>query len=249
MDMRLSPDDGISRLHPLVLVPLGEVVDVRYEAMCRAIAECQRVDEVKEIHDKALALELYARQALNRDAERAAAEIRVRAEKRAGRLLREMAKTGARATSQTANPSGKTLLAPCEEGSLPTNYADAPPPPQKLAELGISYDQSSRWQKLDTIPDEQFEAVLADREAPLTTAYLMTKVPGYQPPPEPVSPLAGVPMETVMLIGFFREFAHSKLPGYDVPAAMAHIKPHNRDDLEQWTALLGDFLERVRGEL
>ena len=49
-----------------------------YEAMCRAIAECQRVDEVKEIHDKALALELYARQALNQDAENTAKEIRLR---------------------------------------------------------------------------------------------------------------------------------------------------------------------------
>lgn len=34
-----------------------------YDRMCSAIAECHRVDEVKDMHDKALAMELYALQA------------------------------------------------------------------------------------------------------------------------------------------------------------------------------------------
>ena len=59
---------------------------VRYDAMCRAIAEAHAVDEVKDIRDKARAIEMYARQAQNTEAERQAAEIRFRAERKCGEL-------------------------------------------------------------------------------------------------------------------------------------------------------------------
>lgn len=42
---------------------------VRYDAMCRAIDAAHKVDEVKDIRDKAIALEHYARQAQNTDAQ------------------------------------------------------------------------------------------------------------------------------------------------------------------------------------
>jgi hypothetical protein len=61
---------------------------VRYDAMCTAIAAAIEVDEVKDIRDRAMALACYARQAQNREAERRAMEIRVRAERRAGELFR-----------------------------------------------------------------------------------------------------------------------------------------------------------------
>ncbi|MGH8600660.1 MAG: hypothetical protein ACRET1_08340, partial [Burkholderiales bacterium] len=74
----------------------------RYDEMCHAIAECESVDEVKDIHDKARAVEIYLRQAGNLEAEMTAARIRIRAERRSGELLKLLAK----ATPQTANPSG-----------------------------------------------------------------------------------------------------------------------------------------------
>ncbi len=45
-------------LKPVVAAaPTNEgALDARYTDMCRAIAECYRVDEVKQIRDKALAL-------------------------------------------------------------------------------------------------------------------------------------------------------------------------------------------------
>jgi hypothetical protein len=57
---------------------------VRYDAMCRAIDAAYEVDEAKAIRDQAIALEVYARQASNTEAERKASKIRLRAERKAG---------------------------------------------------------------------------------------------------------------------------------------------------------------------
>lgn len=72
--------------------------------MCRAIAECHSVDEVKDLHDKARALEIYAKQAMNVEAERKATEIRLRAERRAGELMAALR----RIPPQKANPNGRS---------------------------------------------------------------------------------------------------------------------------------------------
>jgi hypothetical protein len=104
------------------------------------------VDEVKDIRDKARAIEMYTRQAQNTEAERQAIEIRLRAERRCGELLipREMAK-GARGSGSNQH-------------EVRSHDVSAPP----LADLGISHNQSSQWQKLAAIPDEEFEADLKD---------------------------------------------------------------------------------------
>ncbi len=70
---------------------------VRYDAMCRAIAEAHAV-EVKDIRDKAMALETYARLANNTEDERRVAEIRIRAERECGELLRDTEKAQGRRT-------------------------------------------------------------------------------------------------------------------------------------------------------
>lgn len=62
---------------------------VRYDAMCRAIDLAYEVDEVKDIRDKAAALQHYARQANNVEAEQRACQIRLRAERKAGQLLKD----------------------------------------------------------------------------------------------------------------------------------------------------------------
>jgi hypothetical protein len=65
---------------------------VRYDAMCQAIARAYEVDEVKEVRDQAIALEHYLRLAKNVEAERQCCEIRLRAERKAGELLKKMDK-------------------------------------------------------------------------------------------------------------------------------------------------------------
>jgi hypothetical protein len=129
---------------------------VRYDAMCRSIDEAHRVDEVKDIHDKALALEAYAKQAKDHDAERKVTEIRLRAERRCGQLLRERDK----AKGATEPGTNRGL----------TRSHDETASPKTLSDLRISKAQSSRWQKLANIPKAQFEASFAKPDAKPSTA-------------------------------------------------------------------------------
>lgn len=104
-------------------------------------------DEVKDIRDKAIAIQMYARQAQNVELERQACEIRLRAERRAGQLLGEMEKAkGAR-----GNPGG--------QGAKVVRSDDTTA--QTLPEMGITRDQSSQWQKLAKVPEQEFVACKA----------------------------------------------------------------------------------------
>jgi hypothetical protein len=138
---------------------------VRYDAMCAAIEAAYQVDEVKDIRDKALAIETYTRLAHNTEAERQACMIRLRAERKAGQLLRDMEKAkgvlrqGVELPRSTDTTTGKTL-----------------------AELGVSKDQSSNWQKLADIPEEQFEAALADVTTKPTTSGIINAAKPFAPP-------------------------------------------------------------------
>jgi hypothetical protein len=124
---------------------------VRYDAMCQAIAAAYEVDEIKEIRDKAAALEHYARQARNTEAERQCAEIRLRAERRAGQLLRQMDK---------AKGSAQSGVGRRGENGMRSESTTT------LRELGITKDQSSQWQRLAAIPEAEFESALAGPDKP-----------------------------------------------------------------------------------
>ena len=145
---------------------------VKYDAACQAIAECKRIDEVKDWTDKAAAIEAYGRMSKNYDIERDAAEIRVRAERRLGQLLLEMPKNSG------AKGRGKSALVTDE---------DTP----KLGDAGISYDLSARAQSLARIPEEQFEQTLGEhrQEQKKVTGRMMTKLAkqaaAVEPPPPP----------------------------------------------------------------
>jgi hypothetical protein len=121
---------------------------IQYDAMCLAISAAYAVDEVKQLLDQATAIEVYARQSNNIEAERQACEIRLRATRRLGVLLEARAKAKG---GQPKNPS-----------------RGASTSPKTLSDLGISYDQSARAQRLAAVPEPQFEAAIKAPGRPST---------------------------------------------------------------------------------
>jgi ParB family chromosome partitioning protein len=109
----------------------------RYEAARFALAEAHRIDEVKDIRDKAIAMQEYAKQAKDTEMLQHATEIRLRAERRAGELLKDLGER--RGGDHRSNSSG-------DEFDLPSNK-----------KLGITDNQSSKWQKLAALEDDKFE--------------------------------------------------------------------------------------------
>ncbi len=132
--------------------------------MCLAIAECHRVDEVKDIRDKAMALEVYARQSMNIDAERLAAAVRLRAERRAGQLLTELRRSpvygGGDTTPRSADVAERS------------EYREA------IERAGISPRTATRFQEFATVPEEVFEAHLGNVAAKPSVNGIMRAVNG-----------------------------------------------------------------------
>lgn len=137
---------------------------VRYEQARFALAECQRVDEVKNIRDKAEAMAAYGRQAKDTELVQWATEIKVRAERKAGELLAQSFESGERARSGGAMKKES--------------------PPSTLSDIGISKDQSSRWQSLAQMSEEHFETAVAtakDTAGQVTTAFMLREAARAKP--------------------------------------------------------------------
>ena len=150
---------------------------IRYEAARTALAEAHRVDEVKDIRDKAEAMAAYARQAKDQELILWATEIKVRAERKAGELLAATAASGER-----AGQSEGGIRATAERwGNSSLDTTSYPP---TLSDMGISKDQSSRWQSLASMTDEHFETAVAtakETAGQVTTAFMLREAKGIQP--------------------------------------------------------------------
>lgn len=135
---------------------------IKYDAARFALQQAVAVDEVKDIRDKAQAMALYAKQAKDTELVQWATEIKVRAERRAGQMLAELG----------LKPGPKTI----SSSVLP---------------IEISKTQSSRWQKLAAVPEDQFEqAVAAAKEVAgeVTTAAMLRVERALNPKPQSTKP-------------------------------------------------------------
>lgn len=141
---------------------------VRYEAARTALAEAHRVDEVKDIRDKAEAMAAYARQAKDSELIQYATEIKVRAERRCGELLTATEKrNGGHAMKARSNDSTKV--------------------PPTLGDMGLTKDESSRYQQLAAMPAEHFETAVATAKATageVTTAFMLREAGKHRATPK-----------------------------------------------------------------
>lgn len=123
---------------------------VKFEAVKQALAEARSIDEIKQIRDKAEALRLYVKQQGDGlEMQNDIAEIKLRAERRAGELLAEMDK------AKGGNPQFQSILETTGSTMLPV----------VLEDLGIDKFQSSRWQLEAEVPLEEFERHVAEIKA------------------------------------------------------------------------------------
>ena len=107
----------------------------------RALAAASTLEDVMQIRDKAEALRVYVKAAAaGLEAANAAAEIKLRAERKAGEMLAAM--DDSRGRNQHTKEDGNTEL------------------PSSLDDLGIDKMQSSRWQREAKVPEEEFEAYI-----------------------------------------------------------------------------------------
>jgi hypothetical protein len=119
----------------------------------RMLDEAKSLEEIKSIRDKAEAARNYVKAAkLGLELQNCAAEVKLRAERKAGGLLRSLRLRGGDRKSKC--------------------HAD----PLKLADLGISRNQSKRWQHIASVTDAEFVRYLksmVDQEREITSAGLL----------------------------------------------------------------------------
>lgn len=192
-----------------------------YDAMCRAIDAAFEVDEVKDIRDKARAFEVYARMAQNVEAESRACEIRLRSERKAGQLLRETTK------ARAGRPPNRSDDA--------TDFRGAP----TIRDRGISKQQSSDWQKLADVPDDQFEKALSNYiHKPSTAAIIAAATP---PKPE----IVPVSTQALWLWGRLRDFERDGLLDRTTADVMLTMTPEMADDVHRLAPRVAAWLAQI----
>ena len=112
---------------------------VHFSTAYQELMLARDVDEVKAVRDKAAALQLYARQqGESLEMQNAIAEIKLRAERRAGELLAEMERAQGNRSDLTSNA---------------------------IENAGIARITAHRWQEIASIPEEKFEQHIAEKKS------------------------------------------------------------------------------------
>lgn len=146
---------------------------VKWEKARQAIAEAKSIDEVKQIRDKAQAFLAYVKQQKESlIAQNDVAEIKLRCERRIGKMLKEnIPHEGGRPKKQSQDATVITPK-PIEQAQVTT-----------LQHFGITKSSSSRWQAIAELPEDKFEKYVADVKASneeLTTVGMIRMAKGLK---------------------------------------------------------------------
>ena len=131
---------------------------VQLGAIEQALIKAKNVNEVINLRDRAeAARQCFKLAKYGLEMQNEAAEVKLRAERRAGEMLAEMDKA----------PAGRPSRNPLHDArDLPPTYD----------ELGIEYTQAHRWQLEANVPQDEFEQHIAEKKAAgeeLTSASLI----------------------------------------------------------------------------
>lgn len=190
---------------------------IRYDAMCQAIEAAYSVDEVADIRDQSLAIEMYMRQQRNTEAERRACEIRLRAERKVGRLLKKLDRAQGKRSDRTSAQTGPKSLT------------------EQLDEHGISQTQAKRFQQLADVPDDEFETALAAPTKPSTTSI----VNGSKPKQDPMDPRA------LWLWGRLRDFEREGILDATPDQLLTEMTDGMQADVRRLSGLVADWLGEI----
>ena len=156
------------------------MVDRAYGQLCEAVT----FQETRQVRNLAVAAAAFAREAKDTRLLDKATELRTRAERKAGQMLAESRDRGERARS-----------------GVDTRNQESPAP--TLAQIGVSRDQSSKWQQVAALTDDEFEDALETTKAityEISTPKVLRAVQQARqkaPPPEVV---AGTDDDAVVVV-------------------------------------------------
>jgi N6-adenosine-specific RNA methylase IME4 len=122
----------------------------KYDAARAALAAAHRIDEVKDIADRAVAMALYARQARDGELIAKATEIRKRAERRLGELIEQERQAGKLAKGGQPHQHKRKSTGSRKDPVAPT-----------LADQGITKSLADRARKAAAMPAAAFEQEVA----------------------------------------------------------------------------------------
>lgn len=137
----------------LTVIRSVDAAMVKVEAAYLALTRAVDFQETRQIKNAAIAAAALAREAKDNRLLEKATELRTRAERKVGQMLTEAAKTGQRATKQSPKAKGKHV-AKSDMLTAPT-----------LPDLGITRDQSSKWQAAGKLSERDFETAVTATKA------------------------------------------------------------------------------------
>jgi hypothetical protein len=200
---------------------------VAYESMCRWIVECEDRAECKDIADKSVALQEYARRIKNTEAERRACNVRLIAERRYGELLKQLV----RATPQTANLNGRAGKEPPARGA-----GGSSPYREALDRDGISERKAERLQALADVPQETFDEAIRDPVAKPSASRLVQEARDPQPK---------MPDDVLWLWGRMLDFERDGFASKNPAELLAAMTETMRAGAERIAPLMADFFTRM----